>query len=184
MLKQVERLGRLVTQLLDLSKLESGTVPLDSGPFELRPVIEQAARESAVNAAQTDDKKVEVSLDVVPQDLHVRGDMERVHQVLANLLDNAVRHSPEGGRVTVTAAPADGRVRIEVSDEGPGLAEADTTRVFERFYRSDSGRAASEGGSGLGLAIARWIVELHDGDIRAENRTPTGCVMTVHLPRA
>jgi signal transduction histidine kinase len=184
MLKQVERLGRLVTQLLDLSKLESGTVPLDSGPFELRPVIEQAARESAVNAAQTDDKKVEVSLDVVPQDLRVRGDMERVHQVLANLLDNAVRHSPEGGRVTVTAAPADGRVRIEVSDEGPGLAEADTTRVFERFYRSDSGRAASEGGSGLGLAIARWIVELHDGDIRAENRTPTGCVMTVHLPRA
>lgn len=184
MLQQVERLGRLVTQLLDLSKLESGAVPLDRRPFELRPVIDQAARESSVNAAQTDGKSVGVSVTVEPDDLAIKGDAERVHQVLANLLDNALRHSPEGGVVGVTAVGRDGRARIEVTDEGPGMPEGEATRVFERFYRSDAARTASEGGSGLGLAIARWIVELHDGDIHAENRAPTGCRMTVDLPRA
>ena len=184
MLQQVERLGRLVTQLLDLSKLESGAVPLDRRAFELRPVIDQAARESKVNAAQTAGKAVAVNVDVEPGDLAIQGDAERVHQVLANLLDNALRHSPAGGSVAVTARAEDGRARIEVIDEGPGMPEGEATRVFERFYRSDAARTASQGGSGLGLAIARWIVELHDGDITAENRAPTGCRMTVHLPRA
>lgn len=183
MLQQVERLGRLVTQLLDLSKLESGAMRLDNRPFELRPVIEQAARESSLNAAQTDGKNVQVAVSVDPPDLAIRGDAERVHQVLANLLDNALRHSPADGEVTVSAGAEDGRARIEVTDEGPGMPEGEATRVFERFYRSDPSRTAAEGGSGLGLAIARWIVELHEGDIRAENRAPTGCRMTVHLPR-
>jgi signal transduction histidine kinase len=184
MLQQVERLGRLVTQLLDLSKLESGAVPLERRSFELRPVIEQAARESVVNAAQTEAKQVDVSVVVEPRDLTVTGDAERVHQVLANLLDNAMRHSPSGGAVAISACAEDGRARIEVTDEGPGLPEGETTKVFERFYRSDAARSAASGGTGLGLAIARWIVELHDGDIRAENRAPTGCRMTVHLPRS
>lgn len=184
MLQQVERLGRLVTQLLDLSKLESGAVPLERRPFELRPVIEQAARESSVNAAQTNGKAVDVTVVVEPADLTVTGDAERVHQVLANLLDNAVRHSPAGGSVAVHAALDGGRALIEVTDEGPGLPDGEATKVFERFYRSDAARTAAQGGSGLGLAIARWIVELHDGDIRAENRVPTGCRMTVHLPCA
>jgi signal transduction histidine kinase len=184
MLQQVERLGRLVTQLLDLSKLESGAMPLERRPFELRPVIEQAARESVVNAAQTEAKQVDVSVVVEPRDLTVTGDAERVHQVLANLLDNAMRHSPAGGTVAISARAEDGRARIEVTDEGPGLPEGETTKVFERFYRSDAARTAAAGGTGLGLAIARWIVELHDGDIRAENRTPRGCRMTVHLPRS
>ena len=184
MLEQVERLGRLVTQLLDLSKLESGTFPLDSRPFVLRPVVEQAARESAMNAAHASAKKVELTISVEPEDLAIVGDPERVHQVLSNLLDNAVRHSPDGASVEVVASHADGRVRIDVTDEGPGIPAADASRIFERFYRSDSARAASEGGSGLGLAIARWIVDLHGGDIRAEGRSPTGCRMVVHLPRA
>ena len=184
MLQQVERLGRLVTQLLDLSKLESGAVPLERRPFALRPVIEQAARESSLNAVQTTGRHVDVSVVVQPEDLRVEGDAERVHQVLANLLDNALRHSPAGGSVEVSASGEDGRARIEVLDEGPGMPEGEVTRVFERFYRSDAARTVSEGGSGLGLAIARWIVELHDGDITAENRAPTGCRMTVHLPRA
>ena len=184
MLQQVERLGRLVTQLLDLSKLESGAVPLDRRAFQLRPVIDQAARESKVNAAQTAGKSVAVEVDVQPSDLTIEGDAERVHQVLANLLDNALRHSPAGGSVAVTARAENGLARIEVTDEGPGMPEGEATRVFERFYRSDAARTASEGGSGLGLAIARWIVELHDGDITVENRSPTGCRMTVHLPRA
>lgn len=183
MLGQVERLGRLVTQLLDLSKLESGTFPLDSQPFALKGVAERAAREVSLNAAHASDKRIE--LDVrVPEDLTVVGDPERVHQVLANLLDNAVRHSPDEAVVQLSAGAEDGSVRIDVIDEGPGIPAPDAERVFERFYRSDAARAASEGGTGLGLAIARWIIDLHGGDIKAESRSPHGCRMVVHLPRA
>lgn len=183
MLSQVERLGRLVTQLLDLSKLESGTFPLDHRPFALKEVAEQAAREVSINATHASAK--EVALDIsVPGDLSVVGDPERVHQVLANLLENAVRHSPDGASVQLSAGTEDGRVRITVTDEGPGIAAPDAERVFERFYRSDAARAASEGGTGLGLAIARWIVDLHGGDISVDPGSPHGCRMVVHLPRA
>ena len=85
--------------------------------------------------------------------------------MVANLVENAVRHSPRDGRVIVRAiATADG-ARLEVIDEGPGIPDADASRVFERFYRADSARSSRDGGAGLGLAIARWIVELHGGDI-------------------
>ena len=184
MLQQVERLGRLVSQLLDLSKLESGTLPLERRPFALKPVIEQAAREASTNASHAADKNVQLQLSVEPDDLAILGDPERVHQVLANLLDNAVRHSPDGGEVAVLADETDGRVRIAVVDEGPGIPANEAERVFERFYRSDSARAASDGGSGLGLAIARWIVDLHGGEIYAETDAAEGCRMVVHLPRS
>lgn len=184
MLEQVERLGRLVTQLLDLSKLESGTVPLDHRPFALKGVADQAAREVSLNAAHASAKRVKLTISIEPEDLAVVGDPERVHQVLSNLLENAVRHSPEGASVELVASGSDGRVRIDVTDEGPGIPAAEAARVFERFYRSDAARTAREGGSGLGLAIARWIVDLHGGDIAVEERSPTGCRMVVHLPRA
>ena len=93
-----------------------------------------------------------------------------------------MRHSPLDGRVVVRAiATADG-ARLEVIDEGPGIPESDASRVFERFYRADSARSSRDGGAGLGLAIARWIVELHGGDIRAERHDPHGCRMVVHIP--
>jgi signal transduction histidine kinase len=179
MLRQVERLGRLVTQLLDLSRLESGAIPLQRQAFELRPVLEEAAGESRLHAPP----EVEVEVAVESPGLVADGDPERVHQVVANLLENAVRHSPAGGRVRVTARPDRGRVAIEVTDEGPGIPEEEANRVFERFYRADPARASADGGAGLGLAIARWIVDLHGGDIRAERRQPTGCRMVVVLPR-
>jgi signal transduction histidine kinase len=103
--------------------------------------------------------------------------------VLANLVANAVRHSPAGGTVSLRGAGDDGHVRIEVADEGPGIPSSDAERVFERFYRADQARSATEGGSGLGLAIARWIVELHGGAIRVEQAQPHGCRMVVELPR-
>ena len=177
MLDQVERLGRLVAQLLDLSRLEAGTVPLQSRQFDVAPVLDQAARESLLHA----DVPVDVSIDHAVK--HVHGDPERIHQVVANLVENAVRYTPPTGRVRVAARPGPkGTVAIEVSDEGPGIPEADRTRVFERFYRADSARASTDGGSGLGLAIARWIVDLHGGSIRAEASEPHGCRMVVELP--
>jgi signal transduction histidine kinase len=179
MLRQVERLGRLVAQLLDLSRLESGAIPLQRRTFEVRPVLEDAVDESRLHAPD-----VEVSVAVAEPGLSADGDPERVHQVLANLLENAVRHSPAGGRVEVSARSERGRVAIEVCDEGPGIPEEEANRVFERFYRADTARSSSHGGAGLGLAIARWIVDLHGGDIRAERRVPTGCRMVVLLPGA
>jgi signal transduction histidine kinase len=177
MLKQAERLGRLVTQLLDLSRLESGVLALQKRAFDVLPVLEDAAAEARLQAPE-----VSVHVSGVGHDLWADGDPERIHQVVANLLENAVRHSPVGGRVEVRASRDRGRIAIEVLDRGPGIPEEEATRVFERFYRADTARSSSDGGAGLGLAIARWIVDLHSGDIRAERRAPTGCRMVVLLP--
>lgn len=183
MLRQVERLGRLVSQLLDLSKLESGAVPLQRSAFEVRPLVEQVVQDTRLHSVQRANAAVRLSVAVEPANLTMEADQERIHQVLANLVDNAVRHSPPGGQVIVRAAESDGGVALEVADDGPGIPEDEATRVFERFYRSDLARSNSDGGSGLGLAIARWIVDLHGGDIWVEPVSPRGCRMRVVVPR-
>jgi signal transduction histidine kinase len=177
MLSQVERLGRLVQQLLDLSRLESGGVPLERRVFEVGPMIELALRETRLHAGS-----VHLNVAVEPKALALDGDAERLHQVVANLVENAVRHSPAGGEVLVRASAVGDHVRIEVMDEGPGIPAADATRVFERFYRADNARSSDHGGAGLGLAIARWIVDLHDGDVHVEARAPHGACIVVTLP--
>ena len=176
MLAQVERLGRLVKQLLDLSRLESGAVPLDRCDFAVGPMLESAIRESQLNAPE-----VEMTVSVEPSGLRIDADPERIHQVVANLVENAVRHSPRGGMVEVAARRIGDGVTIEVSDEGPGIPESEAPRVFDRFYRADSARSSRDGGAGLGLAIARGIVDLHGGDIHPEHRKPHGCRMVVTI---
>jgi signal transduction histidine kinase len=184
MLSQVQRLGRLVQQLLDLSRLESGAVPLERRPFEIGPLLEQAAEESRMHAERGMELDVRLTVDVEPPALGLDGDPERVHQVVANLLENAIRYSPAGGRVVVRARRNGAGVVIEVADQGPGIPPNEAGRVFERFYRADPARTSGDGGSGLGLAIARWIVELHGGAIRAEQNEPRGCRVVVSLPGA
>jgi signal transduction histidine kinase len=177
-LAQTERLGRLVEHLLDLSRLESGGLELQPVAFGVRELLEQAARECRLG-----DRAVRLPVSVEPGDLRTTGDPERLHQVVANLLDNAVRHSPPEGRVWLSAhAATTGRTTIVVADEGAGIAPDDTERVFERFHRTDAARAARDGGTGLGLAIARWIVDAHAGAIRAERREPGGTRIVVELP--
>jgi signal transduction histidine kinase len=176
MLAQTRRLGRLVTQLLDLSRLEAGEQPFDIRPFPVREVLENAAREARLHAPEN----VVFSIDA-PAGLRAAGDPERIHQVVMNLVDNAVRYSPRPGRVALRASRSGHTVSLEVEDEGPGIPEDELERVFERFYRGD-GREADGGGAGLGLAIARWIVELHGGTIRAEPGDPHGGHMVVTLP--
>jgi signal transduction histidine kinase len=177
-LGQTERLGRLVSQLLDLSRLESGALEVEHVSFGIRALLEQAARECALG-----DRPVRLKVRVEPGDLTTTGDPERLHQVVANLLDNAVRHSPPEGRVWLSAhAATAGRTTIVVADEGPGIPGEEKERVFERFHRTDAARATRDGGTGLGLAIARWIVDAHGGVIRAEPREPQGCRMVVEIP--
>lgn len=175
MLSQTERLGRLVGQLLDLSRLEAGTAVLDVRKFSIDRVLDYVVAEARLTHPD-----VPVTVDAPP--LTVAGDAERLHQVVANLVDNAVRYGAARAPVQVSASRTDTGVRITVSDRGPGIPEAERTRVFERFHRTDAARSADHGGSGLGLAIAKWIVELHHGAIAAEANYPTGCRIVIDLP--
>jgi signal transduction histidine kinase len=177
MLAQVVRLGRLVQQLLDLSRLESGSLPLERREFDVEPMLQHAVRESQLSTPN-----VAMVVAVEPVDIVLEADPERLHQVVANLVENAVRHSPVGGTVGVAARDIGTAVQFEVTDEGPGIPDADSGRVFERFYRADTARSSRDGGAGLGLAIARWIVDLHGGDIHPERREPHGCRMVVTIP--
>lgn len=174
--EQTRRLGRLVAQLLDLSRLESGTAPLERRRTPIAPLLDQAVREAGVTG-----RDVRVSYAVSPTELTAVVDAERLHQVLANLLDNATRHSPPGGAVTVEARRSAAGLRLVVQDGGPGIDAADRERVFERFARADTAR--SGGGGGLGLSIARWVVDLHGGSVHAEPADPApGCRVVVELP--
>jgi signal transduction histidine kinase len=156
---------------------------LRPAPFPVRPLLEQATRECELGEAFVA-HPVWLRVDVQPGDLRAVGDPERMHQVVANLLDNAVRHSPADGRVWLSAhAATDGVTTIEVADEGPGIPPDEADRVFERFHRVDAARAARDGGTGLGLAISRWIVDAHGGTIRIREREPHGCRVVVELPR-
>lgn len=180
MLTQTERLGRLVDQLLDLSRLESGEVPMYLEVTTLEPIVARVLSEISVGRAVTD-----VTLrDEVPAETAATADAERIHQVLYNLVDNAVRFTPPGGSVTVTAARQEDRVVVEVRDSGVGIAPEHLPRVFERFYRADASRSREGGGTGIGLAIARSIVESHGGRITATSEPGHGSSFTFDLPAA
>ncbi|MBP0449597.1 HAMP domain-containing protein [Kitasatospora sp. RG8] len=190
-LEQTERLGRLVTHLLDLSKIDDGVVDLDARPFEVREFLDGVLRGVTVDGATAGGAfsrrgDVRLALEVSPAGLTGVADPERLHQVVANLVDNACKHSPPGGTVTVRARPgeAPGALLLEVEDEGPGIPPADRGRVFERFSRSGTATAqgpGSDGGTGLGLAIARWAVDLHGGRIEVAEAA-RGCRIEVRLP--
>jgi signal transduction histidine kinase len=179
MLAQTERLGRLVEQLLDLSRLESGEMPLHREPVALAPIVRQVVSEIGVAAkGKTVSIEPEIPEDLPPLD----ADPERVHQVLFNLVDNAVRFVPEGGEIRIAAHRRNGSIEISVADNGVGIAPEHLPRVFERFYRVDSARSRDEGGTGIGLAIARSVVEAHGGHIRADSSPGQGAVFTFDLP--
>jgi signal transduction histidine kinase len=178
MLDQTERLGRLVAQLLDLSRLESGAVPMHYEIVEVAPLLDAVAAEARLYARG---RLIETTVD--PGDLGLHADPDRIHQVLANLTANALRYGPRDRPVRLSASREDGHVVLVVADEGPGIPEDEVDRVFERFYRADAARpGASSEGAGLGLSIARWIVDLHGGDNRAQANRPAGCAVVCRLP--
>lgn len=180
-LSQTERLGRLVTYLLDLSRLEAGDAALEVEDVHLARFLQEAADESALVGA---DRGVRFEVTVAPADLTVPADPERLHQVVANLLHNAVRASPAGDVVRLVGRRAGRDVQIDVVDNGPGIAVDQRAHVFERFVRGNSPAVTgqgSTGGTGLGLAIVRWAVQLHGGSIEVAD-TAVGCTMRVTLP--
>jgi signal transduction histidine kinase len=176
-LAQTERLSRLVGDLLDLSRLDAGVVPMRRELIDVPEFLDEVAREAKVNA---DGIGRDVRVDVAAPALVLPGDRERLHQVFANLLDNATRHSPPGGLVTLRAERRGEHVLFVVTDQGDGIPVAERERVFERFTR---GERPAGGGTGLGLAIARWVVQLHSGTIAAvEPADRRGGHIHVRLP--
>lgn len=177
-LTQTERLGRLVAELLDLSRLDAGVVPMTRTPIDIPTFLDGVVREAHVNATGAGR---DVHFLVSAPSVVVHGDRERLHQVFANLLDNAARHSPPGGTVVVRAERLDDHLLLAVADEGEGIPAAERDRVFERFTR---GERPAGGGTGLGLAIARWVIQLHRGTIAVvePGRDQRGCHMHVTLP--
>lgn len=176
-LEQAERLNRLVGDLLDLARVDAGRAPLNPVPVPLAGLLRDAAAQVAVL-----DRSVDVQVEVRPEGLVVRADPARLHQLVANLLDNASRHAPAGSTVHVSATAHQDRYRLEVRDHGPGIAPADRQRVLERFGTLRA--AEGGGGTGLGLAIARWVAELHGGHVAILDPSDDGpgALVRVDLP--
>ncbi len=182
-LAQTDRLSRLVADLLDLSRVDAGIAPLQREPVRLAPLLRTVAAESTLGGGPDPGGGrllVDVEGDEADRErLEIDGDRARLHQLLANLVDNARRHSGPDGLITLRARPAADEVVIDVIDTGPGIPVAERESVFERF---NTGARSDDGGTGLGLAIARWVTDLHGGRIVVAD-SDGGCDIRVTLPR-
>ncbi|MCP3101457.1 ATP-binding protein [Myxococcus sp. K15C18031901] len=178
--RQSERLSELVEDLLELSRLESREVSLKLTEVSL---AEAAARAADTVRPKAEGKGQTVSLHV-PADLVAVGDSRAVEQVLLNLLDNAVKYTPAGGRVDVDGACEDGRCVVRVRDTGLGIEPRHLSRIFERFYRVDKGRSRDMGGTGLGLSIVKHLLQAMDGEVKVESQPNEGSTFTIFLPQA
>jgi two-component system, OmpR family, phosphate regulon sensor histidine kinase PhoR len=174
------RMERLVKDLLRLARLDAGQEVLDRAPCQIEGLFAGVIGD-LTPAIEARGQEVEVR--VSPDASTVTGDPAKLHDVLRNLVENASNYSPEGSRIMLSADVDPTHVIIRVVDSGPGIPEADLTRVFERFYRVDKDRSRESGGTGLGLSIVRHLVELHGGQVQAANRAEGGAVFTVRLPR-
>jgi signal transduction histidine kinase len=177
---QARTIARLASQLLDVSRFEAGGGRIEPRPIHLRTMLEELERTFHVLAMQREVEFRIVCETGLPDE--VVWDPERINEVTGNLLSNAFKFTPAGGRVQLTAAPEPGAVRIQVADTGAGIPSEQLPHVFEKFYQADNQRSASAKGTGLGLAIAKEIVEAHKGEIRCESRVGEGTLFTLVLP--
>jgi len=179
--KESEHLGRLIEDLLDLSRIESGKFRMQKEPLQLTVL---AADTVGRLAPRAQNQGVALRIEI-PDDLPVvNADHARIAQVLLNLVDNALKYTPSGGSVTVSATDAGPNLRISVADTGAGIPKADLPRLFERFYRVDKARSRMTGGTGLGLSIVKHIVEGHGGKITVESDLGRGATFTFTLPKS
>jgi signal transduction histidine kinase len=173
---ETERLNDFIDEVLELSRLESDALDLH---FE--PIDPAAWAQELVAALQPrlDEKKLTLEVAVPSPGLSFRADRDRLWQAVMNVLDNAVKFTPEGGRITLSATPREGGGTLSVADTGPGIAPEDLPFLFERFFKADRSRDRRRGGTGLGLAIAKRVVEAHGGRITVDSTVGVGT--TFHL---
>jgi signal transduction histidine kinase len=183
---EIGRMSRLIDDLFELAQLDAGHLALKAEASSLADLISDTLESFSARAAE---RGLALTGAVGPEVDPVWMASEKVGRVLANLVENAIRHTPTGGRIEVRAEAGPGAVVVSVSDSGEGIATRDLPRVFERFYRGDAARTREQpargagGGAGLGLAIAKGLVEAHGGSIRAESTPGQGTTILFHLPR-
>jgi len=177
-LSEIDRMNTLVSDLLMLARLDADKLDVSRETFDLAKILAETADRFILRASEE-----EILLDIeVPGELPALGDPRRTGQILAALLDNAMRFTPSGGRVTVAGCSDDGRVEASVTDTGPGISTEHLPNVFERFYRADTARRRSSGGTGLGLAIARDLAIIQGGEVVVSNVKSGGASFTLSLP--
>src|SRR5688572_32839767 len=176
--QQATRLSRLVDDMFTLARADAGSYPVRRTPMYLDEVIEEVVRAARVLSAT---KEVVIELETATSAAFT-GDEDLVRRLVANLLDNAVRHAPAGSAVRVDLRSVTQGYAITVSDRGPGISSEIQEHIFERFYRGDAARTRSDGGAGLGLALARWIANVHGGDVTLVRSSDEGTTFTAVLP--
>jgi two-component system phosphate regulon sensor histidine kinase PhoR len=176
--KNVRRLSAIVSDLLDLSKLESGGHVLEPRPVDVRALAERVAEAFRPVAER---KRQQIAVEISPGSGGLEADGTLLERALSNLVDNALKYTPEGGRIRIWGGPDGGQVALAVEDNGMGIPEADLPRIFERFYRVDKSRSRDLGGTGLGLSIVKHIVQLHGGTISVRSASG-GSTFTLRLP--
>lgn len=179
--EEATRLEHLVNDLRILSLADAGELTMSVQVVEPERLLREVA---SIYQYQTQRKRITLALEVASPLSTLEVDPGRMTQVLTNILDNALHHTPEGGRIVLSAREVNGQVELAVQDSGPGLKAEDLDRIFERFYRTDASRQRDEnGGSGLGLAIAKSIVQAHDGQISAASEEGKGLKIIIRLPK-
>jgi heavy metal sensor kinase len=179
-LEEAERLSRTVSQLMELTQLDSGEIQLEQDVFDLTELVATTVDQMKLLA---EDKQIQLETQLRPQ-VKVQGDRYRLKQVLLNLIDNAIKYCPAGTLIQIRLAPADSAYVLEVKDNGPGIPREEIQRLFDRFYRIDKARSREIGGSGLGLSICKSICEGHGGKIEADSDLGQGSTFRVTLPDA
>ncbi|PJA81218.1 MAG: hypothetical protein CO149_00140, partial [Nitrospirae bacterium CG_4_9_14_3_um_filter_51_5] len=177
-LAEVDRLTAMTKSLLTLAQFAGDRPPLVLQTLDLPPLVEEVVGELSV-LGQEAGIHLQAECQPVPS---LTGDASQLKQALINLLDNALRHTPSGGTITVRVGSHDTSIRLSVEDTGPGIDSRHLPHVFERFYRVDQARDRQSGGTGLGLAIVKEIVEAHGGTIRAHSQVGNGTIFTMTLP--
>jgi heavy metal sensor kinase len=177
-LDESRRLSRLVDDLLNLARADSGHVPLVVREFYFNDLLAECCRSAQPAAAA---RGIELEC-LAPADAPFRGDEDLLRRLVMNLLDNAIRYTPRGGRVSASLEPSPEYNKVSIFDTGTGIPPEDAARVFERFYRADQARSREDGGFGLGLSIVKWIAEAHRGTVELSSRPGAGSVFTVTLP--
>jgi len=177
-----EETTHLIENLLTLARADAGAADLHFDVVDLLPHVEKVSAEAVILAAG---KSIEIQKQLPPGPIQISADPAAIERLLRIVLENAVKYTPQGGRVELSLSNGAGNARIEVRDNGIGISEKDLPHVFERFYRADQARSREPGGgSGLGLAIARWIVDMHRGTIEAQSTLGSGSVFRMTLPIA
>jgi hypothetical protein len=178
-MRQSKRVAHLVEQLLEAAKLDARQIVANPEAFPVGELLQDVVQKFSLAARE---RGIELTLNVAPAQLRVHADIALLERVFDNLIDNALRHTPQGGRVTVSAAPNGERVRLSVADSGSGMTPEEAARVCDRFYRGDHGRSTASGQAGLGLAIVKGILELHGTTISIDTRPGQGATFRFDLP--